>query len=150
MIKDDMRKALTELDVIIEQVIPEEQTLKIPKKFREFIKNNKDSNHLFEYDFAKDLDEQDTLKETRILIGMVYLNYWATDEEKIEINHILDENEKKYIDDLNCKYSTDNLFKNTKKEYVEEPKEVNLPVDYKDNIIKKVIKFIKNIFRRSN
>lgn len=150
MIKDDMRKALTELDVIIEQVIPEEQTLKISKKFREFIKNNKDSNHLFEYDFAKDLDEQDTSKETRILIGMVYLNYWATDEEKIEINHILDENEKKYIDDLNCKYSTDNLFKNTKKEYVEEPKEVNLPVDYKDNIIKKVIKFIKNIFRRSN
>ena len=47
MIKDDMRKALAELDVIIEQVIPEGQTLKIPKKFREFIKNNKDLNHLF-------------------------------------------------------------------------------------------------------
>jgi len=150
MIKDDMRKALAELDVIIEKVIPEEQTLKIPKKFREFIKNNKDLNHIFEYDFTKELEEQDTLKETRTLIGMVYLNYWATDEEKIEINHILDENERKYIEELNNKYSTDNLFKNRKKEYAEEPNEVNLPVEYKENIIKKIIKFIKNMFRRSN
>ena len=32
MMSDDIKKALVEVDLIIEQVIPKEQTLKIPKK----------------------------------------------------------------------------------------------------------------------
>ena len=147
---DDIKKALVEVDLIIEQVIPKEQTLKIPKKFKDFIKNNKDPNYLFKYNFEKELEEQVLMNDTKILLGMLYLNYWATDDEKKEINHILDENEKKYIEQISEKYSTYNIFKKHEKKYGEEMAEINLPVKHKEGMIKKIIKFIKSIFKRSD
>ena len=147
---DDIKKALVEVDLIIEQVIPKEQTLKIPKKFEDFIKNNKDPNYLFKYNFEKELEEQVLMNDTKILLGMLYLNYWATDDEKKEINHILDENEKKYIEQISEKYSTNNIFKKQEKKYGEEMAEINLPVKHKEGMIKKIIKFIKSIFKRSD
>lgn len=147
---DDIKKALVEVDLIIEQVIPKEQTLKIPKKFKDFIKNNKDPNYLFKYNFEKELEEQVLMNDTKILLGMLYLNYWATDDEKKEINHILDENEKKYIEQISEKYSTNNIFKKKEKKYGEEMAEINLPVKHKEGMIKKIIKFIKSIFKRSD
>jgi len=147
---DDIKKALVEVDLIIEQVIPKEQTLKIPKKFKDFIKNNKDPNYLFKYNFEKELEEQVLMNNTKILLGMLYLNYWATDDEKKEINHILDENEKKYIEQISEKYSTNNIFKKQEKKYGEEMAEINLPVKHKEGMIKKIIKFIKSIFKRSD
>lgn len=147
---DDIKKALVEVDLIIEQVIPKEQTLKIPKKFKDFIKNNKDPNYLFKYNFEKELKEQVLMNDTKILLGMLYLNYWATDDEKKEINHILDENEKKYIEQISEKYSTNNIFKKQEKKYGEEMAEINLPVKHKEGMIKKIIKFIKSIFKRSD
>ena len=147
---DDIKKALVEVDLIIEQVIPKEQTLKIPKKFKDFIKNNKDPNYLFKYNFEKELEEQVLTNDTKILLGMLYLNYWATDDEKKEINHILDENEKKYIEQISEKYSTNNIFKKQEKKYGEEMAEINLPVKHKEGMIKKIIKFIKSIFKRSD
>lgn len=150
MMSDDIKKALVEVDLIIEQVIPKEQTLKIPKKFKDFIKNNKDPNYLFKYNFEKELEEQVLMNDTKILLGMLYLNYWATDDEKKEINHILDENEKKYIEQISEKYSTDNIFKKQEKKYGEEMAEINLPVKHKEGMIKKIIKFIKSIFKRSD
>lgn len=147
---DDIKKALVEVDLIIEQVIPKEQTLKIPKKFKDFIKNNKDPNYLFKYNFEKELQEQVLMNDTKILLGMLYLNYWATDDEKKEINHILDENEKKYIEQISEKYSTNNIFKKQEKKYGEEMAEINLPVKHKEGMIKKIIKFIKSIFKRSD
>ncbi|MFR7634505.1 MAG: hypothetical protein ACLU07_02370 [Lachnospirales bacterium] len=150
MMSDDIKKALVEVDLIIEQVIPKEQTLKIPKKFKDFIKNNKDPNYLFKYNFEKELEEQVLMNDTKILLGMLYLNYWATDDEKKEINHILDENEKKYIEQISEKYSTNNIFKKQEKKYGEEMAEINLPVKHKEGMIKKIIKFIKSIFKRSD
>lgn len=147
---DDIKKALVEVDLIIEQVIPKEQTLKIPKKFKDLIKNNKDPNYLFKYNFEKELEEQVLMNDTKILLGMLYLNYWATDDEKKEINHILDENEKKYIEQISEKYSTNNIFKKQEKKYGEEMAEINLPVKHKEGMIKKIIKFIKSIFKRSD
>lgn len=147
---DDIKKALVEVDLIIEQVIPKEQTLKIPKKFKDFIKNNKDPNYLFKYNFEKELEEQVLMNDTKILLGMLYLNYWATDDEKKEINHILDENEKKYVEQISEKYSTNNIFKKQEKKYGEEMAEINLPVKHKEGMIKKIIKFIKSIFKRSD
>lgn len=147
---DDIKKALVEVDLIIEQVIPKEQTLKIPKKFKDFIKNNKDPNYLFKYNFEKELEEQVLMNDTKILLGMLYLNYWATDDEKKKINHILDENEKKYIEQISEKYSTNNIFKKQEKKYGEEMAEINLPVKHKEGMIKKIIKFIKSIFKRSD
>ena len=72
------------------------------------------------------------MNDTKILLGMLYLNYWATDDEKKEINHILDENEKKYIEQISEKYSTNNIFKKQEKKYGEEMAEINLPVKHKE------------------
>ena len=117
---------------------------------KDFIKNNKDPNYLFKYNFEKELEEQVLMNDTKILLGMLYLNYWATDDEKKEINHILDENEKKYIEQISEKYSTNNIFKKQEKKYGEEMAEINLPVKHKEGMIKKIIKFIKSIFKRSD
>lgn len=147
MNRENFKKALFEVEVILKEIIPKEQNEKIPKKLVEFINKNKNSNHNFVYDFSKEFEEQNMLKETKIFIGLLYLNYWATKEEKVEINKILDDNERKYIEELNTKYSTENLFKN-KKNNTEKEEETNLPVKYRENLMTKIIKFIKNIFKK--
>lgn len=148
MNKENFKKALFEVEVILKDIIPEEQIEKIPKKLLNFINNNKNTDHVFVYDFSKEFEEQNMLKETKIFIGMLYLNYWADEDEKTEINKILDDNERKYIEELNNKYSVDNLFKNRNNKTEEIKENMNLPVEYHENLITKIIKFIKNIFKK--
>lgn len=153
MKKENVRKALTELDVILQKIIPSEQVEKIPQKFKKFMKENKQENWYFQYDETKKLDEQDILEETRVLIGLLFINYWASEQEKEEANRILDDNEKRYLESLNEKYSIEKILENKPNRNLKTGKESNthegiLPVEYHESIIKKVISFIKNIFKR--
>lgn len=134
---------------------PENDIIKIPKKLIKSLELNKSLNSNVIIDANKEIFEQNVTNETIIMMFIIFRNYWATEEEKKEIDIILKENEIKY-EEL---YSVDNLFKkntiNTPKidsnEEVEkttkETEETSL-VEYHETIILKIIKLIKKFFKR--
>ncbi|MCL2382848.1 MAG: hypothetical protein FWC79_01425 [Oscillospiraceae bacterium] len=85
---------------------------KIPSKLMEVFENEKDPNHVKEIDPDVPLEEQNLLQETIDVLALLKLNYWCFEEgEKQELLDLLNENERKYQEELREKYNPDNIFK---------------------------------------
>lgn len=80
---------------------------KIPKKMREFFKDIASPTYVPHIDPRYPLDDQPLLPDTEILLTILFRQYWANEEEKAEIDSIIEENDKK----LRERYSVDNIFK---------------------------------------
>lgn len=158
-VKVENAKELKEVYEIL-KFFPENELNKISKKFLNYIKEYKDDEYEFEWSVEKVLDYNTVLPGTITLMQMIFMNYFATDEEKKEINEILDKNERIYQEELHEKYNPDNLFeKNSNSNKNKENSENNLQnhikddnkaqmVIYKENIFKRIINSILNLFRR--
>ena len=93
-------------------LLDEEQKNRIPKKLKEFFENNKNQDYQVNIDSNIPLEEQNLLQETVDILAMLKLNYWCTNEkEKEGLLNLLNENEKKYQEELRKKYNPNNLFK---------------------------------------
>lgn len=122
----------------------EEDVKKIPKKFMKFLENNKSKTYTSNLDYTKDIKDMNLKPETEALLGIIYMKYWANEEEKIKFQEKIKNNEIAYQEKLKAKYNTDNLFKQKEVENKEE-----LPTIIKQkSFFKKIIDKIKNIFRR--
>lgn len=123
---------------------------KIPVKFMEFLKKNSLRTYKPNFDYTKPIKELNLKPKTQALLGLIYLRYWADEEEKIKFNQKLNENEKKYQKELQEKYSVNNLFKNKttviNQENIQE--ETQLIRLQNKTFIQKIIEKIKVIFRR--
>lgn len=151
MQKNNIGKAMRQVNELL-KYIPLEQKNKINIKFLNLLNENEDKTYDFKIDPEKEIKDGDLLHETELLLLVIYRNYWCTEEEKKELDETLLENNKKYYEEINKKYSYENLFINNKpkKEDVEKVEETpNLPVVYENkNIFTKIISFIKNIFKK--
>ena len=145
--KTNTKDAYVEVLSIID-LLEENQKNKIPKKIKDFFEDNKNKNYQANIVPDIPLEEQDLLQETIDILAMLKLNYWCTNEEKEELLDLLNENEKKYQEELLGKYNPDNLFKKREETKVVLSEEVSL-IEYKKNILFDKIKmFVKNIFRK--
>ena len=144
MTKANLKKAFVEVDKIL-SFMPEEKLQEIPVTFFEYIEENKQKDYIFEFNPNADLEKEKMLNETRILLEMIYLRYWADEEEKKRIYKKLDENEQKYVEMMNEKIYANEMLGNNKTK-IEKKEETNLPVEYKETVWQKMISFIKNIF----
>ena len=128
--------------------VDEEYIRKVPKKMIDLIIKNKDNSMNFEYDLKKRLNEQNISREALSMIALIHLNYWCENEqEKAELNRIFKENAIKNEEERRLKYSPDNIFKNKKEAVHKEEASQNMQmVEYKENVFKRVINFIKSIF----
>lgn len=134
---------------------PKRDIEKIPKKLIDSLEFNKSLNSNIVIDSNKGIFEQNVTNETILMMFIIFRNYWATEEEKKEIDRILIDNEIKYRE----LYSIDNLFEKQNKitqksvsnynleKNVETAKSTSL-VEYHENIITKLIKLIKKIFNK--
>lgn len=150
MVNVEYSEAATEVLLILEHT-EIEAVNKISKKFMEFLKENSSKTYKPEFDTSKSIKELNLKPKTEALLGMIYLNYWANEEEKIEFKKKIKENEEKYQQELRDKYNADNLFKNrTTTAYIEDniQKETALAEIRKETFIQKIINKIKDIFRR--
>ena len=119
---------------------------RIPESFMKMIKNNMNPNYYFELDKPKDFESQELLQETKVILAYIFINYWSTEEQKAKIKQkfkqdIMIEERKK------GKYNPDELFKKEKNEYVPQNKDVQI-VEYKENILTKLINIIKSLFKK--
>lgn len=145
--KTNTKDAYVEVLSIID-LLEENQKNKIPKNLKDFFEDNKNQNYQANIVPDIPLEEQDLLQETIDILAMLKLNYWCTNEEKEELLDLLNENEKKYQEELVEKYNPDNLFKKREETKVVLSEEGSL-IEYKKyTLFDKIKIFIKNIFRK--
>ena len=117
------------LDIL--KYISKEDYEKIPKSKIKVFEENSNKNYHFTYDENKTLDEQNVSEIAKMIIAILYRDYWAT----IEQNRQIKEDDIKTIDvstDLDLDY---NYNQGT-----------SLEIYRKDNILKKIIGKIKDFF----
>ena len=127
-------------------LLDEEQKNRIPKKLKEFFENNKNQDYQVNIDSNIPLEEQNLLQETVDILAMLKLNYWCTiEKEKEGLLNLLNENEKKYQEELRKKYNPNNLFKDKESKRVIYTNEELSIVKYKESIFKRIKDWLKRI-----
>lgn len=143
--KDICKEVFTILAYFDEELIE-----KIPPKIMgELMKIAADSEIDYYIDVNKNLEEQNISEESKNLISLIYYSYIADENEKTELIDIWNKNEKKYQEEINEKYNYDSLFKKRKEanNCFESTNELKM-VEYKESLINKIIRKIKNIFSK--
>lgn len=139
-------KAYTEILEIIKYLNHDEYE-RIPKEKVEFYKKYKDPLYQFKYNPFKSLNEQNVLRETKVLIVSLFREVIATKVQKEKLNIILAQNEQEYQNKLHEEYSDDKLFnkKNIKEEKCSNNTQI---VVYTENIFLKLYHIFKGIFNK--
>ena len=126
-------------------------TDKIPKKFKEFLENNKSKNYIPNLDHSQKINEMHLKEKTKDILATIYMNYWCDSQEKSHYIKLLNDNERKSQETLREKYDPDNIFKKKHQEINFEGKKLaneTTIVKYKESFFRKFINKIKNIFSR--
>ena len=117
----------------------------VPEKVIRFLNDNRYKEYVFDY--GDDLENFKLEKDAENLLIYIYAKYLASEEERIVLENMTKMQYEQKQKELQKKYKTD-IFNIKQEENIEEIQEVNLPVEYQESIIKKIINFIKNIFKR--
>jgi len=145
---NEFSKALVEVEYILKHT-DENLTQNIPKSFFQFINENKDKEYQVAINENILLENQNIREDTKNLMAFIYRNYFCDLEEKKEYDKVLKQNQYKYDKELKEKYSYNNLFKSNTIQKEEETQEnIDMQIiEYKEeNIMQKIIKFIKKFF----
>ena len=90
---DNFYKACKELYICLKNVSQELYEL-IPIDFLHMIIENIDNDYYFHYNENKKIYEQELLEETKNLIGYIYYNFWANEQEKESFKNAIINNSK--------------------------------------------------------
>ena len=121
--------------------IPINEFYKIPKEEIDFMEENKDREYNYKYDITNPV----LSKKAKAIITNLYMENFASQEEKTKIKDILKLNSIKSETEKQLQYGTSIEFKN---KYKNEPKEQNFMIVKKDKWYEKIIMFFKNIRNR--
>ena len=122
----------------------EEDVKKIPERFMEFLESNKSKTYIPKWDQKKEIKYMELKPETEAVLGIIYIKYWADEEEKEKFKEKIKKNEKIYQEELKRNYNYEKLFK--QKEAIMQNE---LPIKIKQkSFLQKIISKIKNMFRR--
>lgn len=136
--------AYTEVVQVL-KYMPKEDVNKIPKEILEYYYNNRDVSYDFSIDTNKPFEEQVLLEKTKVVLAILFRDYWATDEQREKIHEkenydiqLLEEKKRK-------KYNSANIFANKKDKTLET--EIKSLVEYKkETWYTKFLQFMKRIF----
>ena len=147
MVTKELSEAAVEFNSILEYT-SEDLKNKIPKKFLDFLQSIQSKTYKFEYDKTKKLDEQKLKPKTRGLIALVYQDYICNDTEKEEYIQKSQKLIKQIEESKREKYNPNDIFKDKKIENDRDTTNTVEIVEYKESIIKRIIRKIKNIFTK--
>ena len=136
---------LVEIDVIL-SYLNEEELEKIPEDVKRYIKENKSTDYIWEYDESKSLEEQDISRETMALLSYLNMRYLLNEQQRKVMEQIHKYNESKLESSKKEKYQKEELFNDSNKEQEKESEDITEIVFYKENIFKKIFSKIKNFF----
>ena len=136
------RKALSEVYELLR--LDEESVEKIPLNIWRIIEDNRNIEYKID---IENIDSNTMMTETKDIIIWLYMDYLASEEEKYILENMAKIQYEQKQKEKQEQYKID-IFNLEKENNVEEIEEVNLPVEYKDSIIKKILKFVKKIFKK--
>ena len=145
----EYKRSLTELNSIL-NYMNVEHIKKIPAKFIDFINKNMDKDYIPNIDKNVPINQQELKKDTKILLSLIYRNYWCDSETKQDLLHQDLIDKKHFEQEMLEKYNPDNLFRNKQKEVenVKTDTENILIEPYKESFLKKIISKIKLFFHK--
>lgn len=156
--KDNYKQAFSEALYVIDN-FNENNKNKISPSFIKFMERNKLEG--YEVALPKDILKHDELlkRETKIILALIYRDYFCNDSEKKELDEQFLVNERKYQEELQEKYSVDNIFNdNNNKEVLQKSYSINVEdvVEEKLDLLEyeeekwyqKIFKRIKLIFSK--
>lgn len=157
MITKEYSKGLSEVLVILDNIEPE-YVNKIPKNVRSFFAQNAAKDYIPNFDTKAEIKNMDLLNETKSILSVIYLNYWAKNkEEKDNFIKILKNNQKIVDERRREKYNPDKIFETNSNLYQnsisQEPVKQNESlVEYKESffgsIISKIKDWLKSLFKK--
>lgn len=126
---------------------------KIPRDMIQVFEIYSNKEYAFEYDFKKDFDQQGISKRAKLILAILFRDYWANDNQREKIIAKQNYDRQKLEEEKRKIYNT-NVFKN-KENNIETDgienisEQVNLiQYEHKESIIKKIINKLKSIFRK--
>lgn len=120
---------------------------KIPGEEIEYIERIKDNNYITNINSMEDINSNNIMEETQKYLAYIFLNYLATEEEKIEYREILKENEKRYQKELEEKYDITKIFeKRNKKINNTREQEKSLTVIKNKSLLEIILEKLRKIF----
>lgn len=149
-LSNNYRMAITEVLEILKNVEIDEYN-KIPQKIITFLEEQKDSNYIFTIKSNQNFEDLKIMNETKGFLSLIYYSYMCNSDEERKLYLLtLNNNEKKFQDDLRKKYDYSNLFKDKteKKENLIVDNNTTQLVKYKENFFVKFINYIKKLFKR--
>lgn len=127
-----------------------EDVNKIPRSTILMFKYLMDETHQFKVNINKSLQEQNLCREAKAILANIFKNYWATDEERAE----MEREERLYLEQEEMakreKYNPDDLFKNRKmviNDTIEE-EQISMVEYKKEPFFIKILNKIKSIWER--
>ncbi len=153
----EIKQSLVEVEKILEK-LNEEEYLKIPNEFKNYILENKDNEYIWEYDSQKPLQEQDISICSLAMLAYINSEYLLNDRQKEYMEKVYEENDNKLEQELREKNNPDDIFKNRKEINIESDQEIDIPekleetqntelVKYKESIFKRIINKILSFFK---
>lgn len=131
--------------------IPLKDYNKIPKKKIKLFEKKANKDYKFYFNPSKTLDEQYISKRAKAILGILFRDYWATDEQRQRIINKQKYDRKKLEEKKKAMYNPDNIFKNNKDTIIDntEKKQEIALIEIKDmKWYKKVWRFLTKFFRK--
>lgn len=155
MVDIQYANAYTELLDILKYISKEDYE-KIPKIKIKVFEENCNKNYNFTYDENKTLDEQNVSEITKVIIAILFRDYWATKEQRYIIikkqQEIKDQKQK----ELMAKFEQNKNISEKDLKKVNVASDLDIDIDYargtnletykEENIFKRIISKIRGIF----
>ena len=147
--------AYTEVLDILKHISKEDYE-KIPKSKIKVFEENCNKNYNFTYDENKTLDEQNVSEITKVIIAILFRDYWATKEQRYIIikkqQEIKDQKQKEFM----AKFEQNKNISEKDLKKVNVASDLDIDIDYargtnletykEENIFKRIISKIRGIF----
>ena len=147
--------AYTEVLDILKHISKEDYE-KIPKSKIKVFEENCNKNYNFTYDENKTLDEQNVSEITKVIIAILFRDYWTTNEQRYIIikkqQEIKDQKQK----ELMAKFEQNKNISEKDLKKVNVASDLDIDIDYargtnletykEENIFKRIISKIREIF----
>lgn len=137
------RKALTEVYEILQEY--EDDIDEIPEKYMYVIEDNMDKDHIFS---TEDLEDVELLEDTKKILTYLYTNFLSTPEERTVLKQIEKIQYEKAQEQNNISYNVFEKRQMNTNNNRQENVDLHPTVLEKQNVFAKIIKFIKNLFKR--
>ena len=142
IVMEEENKRFVEVYEILKQMSPE-SVMKIPEDIRNYIKDNRDEEYIWNYDKTKDFKNQNINEDTLVMLAYLNTEYMLDENQKQIMKQIYKINQQKLEKEKGEKYNSDSLFKKSNN------KEENRITEYKEGLFAKIKRMFKNLFKKS-